>query len=428
LECGEPTRYCTYDFKDYCKKHSSIAESRGGTKGGKAQAWNKGKTINTDSRIEKSTFPGKLNPFYGKKHTDAAKKSNADKHRLSLEEFSNRVNSKPDRFICLSSYNDYKYRQGQKLLFKCQTCDDVIEHTLLNFERNPICKTCHPGGSVAQLEIADFIKTLGITDLIYNDREAIGPKELDIYIPSRKVAIEYDSFYYHSYSEKDTRKDRHYAKTVACEALNINLIHIFEDEWRDKQAIVKSMIAYRLGTTKRRVYARKCSVREISTQEARRFFDSTHVAGYTRAGIVNLGLYEKDELVSAISFRKPFHTSKYKGSAEVARFASLLDTCVVGGLQKLLKRGRLICRSKGYKSIVTYADLRYGQGLGYKKAGFEDIGWTGLSYDYNDGSKRYSRFKFRAKDGMTEQAVAGVAGVNKIYGCGSKKYMMQICE
>lgn len=425
--CGSETRYVAFTFKEFCKEHSSLAEAKAGAKGGKnKKQWNKGQTIETDLRILKTTKYGVENSFYGKQHTDEAKRSNADKHRLSEEEFTKRVNIRPDRFLCLSSYADYRYRQGQKLLFRCLGCymagrDTVIQHTLINFERNPICRICHPGGSKEQFEIADFIRSLGL-DVVYNDRDAIAPKELDIYVPSKRFAVEYDSFYYHSWSDDDPREDRHHVKSTLCWNNDIDIIHVFQDEWRDKRPIVESMIMHRLGLSGKKLHARKCTVRPMDIHNARVFFDANHIAGYSRATFA-LGLYEHDVLVAAISFRKPFQ-KKYAGRAEICRYACTLGTSVVGGLGKLLATGLDECKHHGFIGVMTYADLRYGRGLGYEKVGFKRVGWTGLSYDYNDGHRRYGRLTVTAVDGMTERQVAESRGLKRIYGCGSNIYLL----
>ena len=423
--CDSETRYCTFAFKDYCKEHSRIAEQIGGRKGGQASAWNKGETIKTDSRIQKTTFPGETNPFYGKKHTEEAKKVNADKHRLSEEEFLKRVSSRPEDFSCLSSYIDYRYRQGQKLLFQCLTCKSVIEHTLLNFERNPICRVCYPAGSVAQHEVACFVRDLGF-DVIENDRKVLCGREIDILVPSHAFGIEFNGLYYHSYTDEDPRKDRHYSKTVACESAGIRLMHIFSDEWRDKRDIVKSMIAHRLGSCKHRIYARMCDIVELDTPTARSFLNATHLSGFTRSGLGHYGLMYDDHLVAVISFRRPRHSDIYRNCIEIARFATALDTAVIGGLGRLVHIGKGIARThkKGY--VMTYADRRIGNGSGYRKLGLNDIGWTGLDYWYNDGIKRYDRFKFRARDGVPEKIVAENAGVCRIYGCGSQRFILDV--
>lgn len=52
LNCGKETRYVAFSFKKYCSNCSKIAMKEGGRRGGKAGAWNKGKTKETDVRIK----------------------------------------------------------------------------------------------------------------------------------------------------------------------------------------------------------------------------------------------------------------------------------------------------------------------------------------------------------------------------------------
>ena len=64
--------------------------------------------------------------------------------------------------------------------------------------------------SYSEKELSDFVKSLGV-EIIENDRNIISPKELDIYIPSKKLAIEFDGLYYHS--ELFVNKNYHLNKT-----------------------------------------------------------------------------------------------------------------------------------------------------------------------------------------------------------------------
>lgn len=65
-------------------------------------------------------------------------------------------------------------------------------------------------------------------DAINNDRTALNGLELDIFIPSMSVAIEYDGYYFHNkkkkVSEKDTKKD------LLCQKKNIFLFRVREME------------------------------------------------------------------------------------------------------------------------------------------------------------------------------------------------------
>jgi hypothetical protein len=69
--CGNETRYVAYKFKRFCKDCSKISSSITGAEGGKATAWNKGLTKETDERVKKQAEDntGEGNPFYGKRHT-----------------------------------------------------------------------------------------------------------------------------------------------------------------------------------------------------------------------------------------------------------------------------------------------------------------------------------------------------------------------
>ena len=70
---------------------------------------------------------------------------------------------------------------------------------------------------------------------------------MDIYIPSKNIAIEYYGIYWHS--ELYVDKDYHLNKTELCNDKGVKLIHIFEDEWVNKQDIVKSRLKNLFGLT-----------------------------------------------------------------------------------------------------------------------------------------------------------------------------------
>lgn len=69
-----------------------------------------------------------------------------------------------------------------------------------------------------QEEICSIIKSYGI-DALLNDRQVLKPAELDIYVPSKKLAIEYDGMYWHSDEFKDATY--HVKKTDECEKSGI---------------------------------------------------------------------------------------------------------------------------------------------------------------------------------------------------------------
>lgn len=85
-----------------------------------------------------------------------------------------------------------------------------------------------------QFTIFNSIQEVYNGAIIQNDREAIKPYELDIYLPELNLAIEYNSIKYHSVK---TVKNTYYhtKKSIRCRRAGIRLIHIYGFEDRDTQ-------------------------------------------------------------------------------------------------------------------------------------------------------------------------------------------------
>lgn len=74
-----------------------------------------------------------------------------------------------------------------------------------------------------------------------HNREILNGKELDIYIPDKKIAIEVNGDYWHSELYQDSSS--HQLKTLMCAKSGIRLIHIFEHELSDdKRDVIVSYI------------------------------------------------------------------------------------------------------------------------------------------------------------------------------------------
>ena len=414
--CGKETRYVAYTFKDYCRDCSHIGMKEGGSRGGKATAWNKGKTKETDKRIKGNV--GKDNSFWGKTHSEETKNRISMTKQLGSVEVLNRVMSKNKDFEILTPIKEYFSRQRQYLDFKCKKCDFICKKTLQSFERGSLCPKCYPiNKSVAEIEIFEHIKGLGFDAVVNGDRDLIKPKEIDIMLKQKHFGIEYNGLYWHSDVVDSTEKSDMLYKTKECKKLGVKLMHIFSDEWEYKKEICKSMIINRMGLCDK-IWARKCLVKEISKKEFDFFMNESHISGSVNSSI-RLGLFYNDTLVTAIGFRKP-RQKKWGGYYEISRFATKLNTVVVGGLGKLIK----YFRKSNDTSIMTYADRRFGEGLGYEKVGFEYFGETGVDYWYSDGRQRYDRFIVKAEGGMSEREKAAEMNLYKVWGCGSNIWIL----
>lgn len=80
----------------------------------------------------------------------------------------------------------------------------------------------------------DIVK-LYCPDALQNTRKIIKNRELDIYIPSLKLAIEYNGIRFHNIEHSEKMKTLHLDKSIECRKRGIRLIHIYQFEDFQKQ-------------------------------------------------------------------------------------------------------------------------------------------------------------------------------------------------
>jgi hypothetical protein len=253
-------------------------------------------------------------------------------------------------------------------------------------------------------ELADFVEQL--TPIDRNNRSLLG-RELDIYIPSMKLAIEYNGLYWHS-TAVNSDPARHLAKTLLAEAKGIRLVQVFEDEWLTKRAIVESRLKELLGASSK-LYADDCELIDVSASEATLFLEQNHLQGSVKAS-ARLGLMHDDKLVALIVL------NKIGGHAwELLRYCSKLDTVVEGGIGLLLKS---FSRMVNSYSIVSYVDRRWSTGIPYEQLGFSLIRSTPPEATYVIDGARMS-FQAMLDEGFD------LKKHNKIYDCGTLVYELR---
>lgn len=454
-------------LRDHYKTHSSwskgltkesdkrVAERSAATSAGQlkrfasgATAWSKGLTKHSDERIaamaessaaqfrngERVPLMKGLSKETDEKiaamaakvsatHRDKALRSRLDSQkRRSAEEIRSLIETDSD-LIITAGLDEYTNENKSELTVKC-TAGHVSKEIAVRLYSGR-CKICHPLGSKGQTDLFRFVKSVA-QDAVNCDREQLRGKEIDIFISSKKFGLEYNGLYWHSSEQKS--HSYHEDKRKLCESADIKLFQIFDDEWRDKRAIVESMIRHRLRAAKTRLFARDCEIVQISVSDRRSFFNSNHLDGDCSA-IISFGLQHREMgVVAVMSLRRPFHARKAAESIEIARWSCALDTCVIGGLGKLLNAAKQIATALSARKLLTYCDLRHGDGRGYEAVGFKKVSVTRPRFWWTDGQKRYDRFRFRAdkRRKMTEKEVAAEANVLKIYGCGNAVYEMTL--
>jgi hypothetical protein len=317
---------------------------------------------------------------------------------------------------------------------KCPKCNKIIEISRPLFNQRVkyginSCISCNPiNQSGFELNILDWIKTVYDGTIIHKWKNKF---EIDIYLPDLKLGLECNGIWWHSEIYKE--KNYHINKTNWFKKLDIDIIHIWEDLWKNKSDIIKSRILSKLGKTNK-IGARLCKVVELDNKTYSSFMETNHLQASVGAS-VKLGLTYNNEIVSVMSFgkyRKNMGKTSLADEYELLRMANKLNYTVIGGAGKLLKY--FIDKYKPIK-IISYSLNDWGDGNLYTKLGFNFVKNTVVNYFWFDKTgNRYGRFNFR-KDRLvamgydknkTEIEIMHELGYFRTYDTGSKLFELNI--
>lgn len=375
---------------------------------------------------------------------------NKGKETRRKSEYKKLLNNKKitDVVEILFSEDEYKNIKIDNLYkFRCKKCGNIFYDNLVydKYGNIPRCPICYPNKvSIEEENLYKFITDHYNGMVLRNDRKTLNNLyELDFYLPELKLAIKYDGIWYHS-ERNGKDKNYHLIKTEKCEEKGIHLIHIFENEWLNQQEIIKRKILQLLKCYNKKIYARKCIIKEVNKDDCDNFLNTYHIQG-TCLSKIRLGLYYKDNLISIMTFSNSRFgigkdKEKNKSVYELTRFCCG-EYNIVGGASKLFKYFL-----KTYKpiKIYTFADRRYSWKFNnvYNKLGFSLDSIVPPTYFYFKNvsenhktiiklfhrmnfSKAELKKKFPEKYNpkLTEWENMINLGYNKIWDCGKLKYI-----
>ena len=257
--------------------------------------------------------------------------------------------------------------------------------------------TMSPKESSLEAFFEDWLKT---TDIEYEKQYRVQRRIADFKIGN--IIIELDGLYWHS--DAVLEKTKMYHKIKRDVYVDNGYIPLFfrEDEIYNRFDVVKSIILNKLGMNSKVFYARKCAIVEDTDCS---FFEDNHLMGKGYGKIFSLQ-YE-DEAVCSLQIRR-LSGAEY----EISRFASVINTSVVGGFSRLLKH---VERNMDMNSLKTFIDLRYGLGTYLEGLGFKEHK-PYLSFKWTNGQETFHRLKFRGNSGYDK-------GLAKIWDCGQAKWL-----
>lgn len=227
-----------------------------------------------------------------------------------------------------------------------------------------ICTKCYPIGeneSINEQELSKFIKSITNCEV---KKHKIKNKEIDVYIEEMNMGFEYDGIFWHS--DKYVDNQYHLNKTLLCNETNINLHHIFDDEWLNKKEIVKSIIKSKFKHYDNEIDSDVCIIKNVDQNGAIEFLENNNIFEPINSNI-NIGLFNDGYLVSLM-------VGEYiDNNFEILRFCNKINLNIIGGFDKLLS---YVISEFDPNKIISFVDRRYYNGSTYLKFGFKHIGNT----------------------------------------------------
>jgi len=241
------------------------------------------------------------------------------------------------------------------------------------------------------------------------------------------IALNIDGLYWHS--EEFRKKETHFELRKNFEEKNIRLFQFYSSELEESPAIIKSIVQNALGKSEKKIYARKCVIKDIAQTEANGFLKKNHMMGPGNAKHIGLYFFDtnlKERLVCILSYKIYPH----KQICKIERFCSEINTNVIGGFGKLLSHLENLIKTHNIKinEIHNWVDLRYGTGKHLKNYNFF-ISKEVLSWKWTNYKKTFNRLSCRANMDsrkLTEKQYAQEKRLVKIYDAGQRLWIKTI--
>lgn len=364
----------------------------------------------------------------------------------------------PDKFLNIrkkhrKEWLDIIYNQGFDVIndnylesdikwgtLKCHNCGGEFKRRLDNGRYYDIsCYHCEKEGGISKVEkkLREDIFSFYKGEIIFNDRKILNGKELDIYIPDKKIAIELNGILWHSFgltwpnnlNAEKKEKSKHYDKYKQCEKIGIQLLQFTDMDYLNKKEIVLNIIKAKLGVADKRIYARMCEVKKISKKEKSEFCAVNHLQGDGHSQ-VEYGLFYNDELVSVMTFGKRKIT-KGEPKMEIIRYCNKLNYNIIGGASKLLK---YFVKNNKCSNLITYSDNSISNGNVYKQLGFKFIKETKWNYWYLSSDRHNKLFhrsnfmRHKLNTTLSEREEMYKRGYRRYYDAGNKVFEIDISK
>lgn len=211
-------------------------------------------------------------------------------------------------------------------------CNKYVKFYMSGY--NKFCDTHAIGYNTSSIEteVYDFLLSLN-KNIIRNDRTILSGKEIDFYFPCNNIGIEFNGCLWHSTFCTQKAKTYHLDKRIEALNNNVTLYTIWEDDWRFKQNIIKSIIKSWFNIYDLSVHINNCIIKTISKNELNLFLQFNSLEGSVISSKYIFGIFYNNELISVISFIK----SKLDNTYKISRYCNKLNTFIIRGLTGFIK-------------------------------------------------------------------------------------------
>lgn len=255
------------------------------------------------------------------------------------------------------------------------------------------CPQCGWVDSKDEIAIRDFLSEHIEVD--HANRNILKNRaEIDFYIPSLNLGIEFNGLYFHS--DKFQHNNYHLDKTQQCQEKGIKLIHIFEDEWKNKEEVVKSRLLELIGKSPNVISAKDCKIKTVDFDTAKEFIKINDLTEIEELDVA-LGLYYNNDLICLAIFIN-------KAPWKLLKLCNKLNTEVRGGYKTLWDYFQ---KYFPWGNITADVDLRWDDGKSYERLGFQLTEHTKPNYFFTKGRIRQRKY---------------AEGFHRIYDCGTLKF------
>ena len=283
----------------------------------------------------------------------------------------------------------------RQLKVRCKECGRISTYSIWGLKQTNYlsCKYCNAYTSIAERQLFNWIKSLGLNPMLHYNR-GTSDGELDIYIPERNLAIEYQGLVWHVGEEayqRDKQKWENYTNK------GVRIFYVYQDDFEKRNHIIKSMLLHKLliKQNQRVIYARNCEFvcMTKANKLIQNFFNTNHMHGFVPGQLYGLLIYQNEIIAGMIVSKHRF--SKNSTEFEIVRFCTKVGYHIPGAFSKLFSNLYIKVNNKKFTFFV---DSSFGSNIKediiarYSHLCIKDIELTEGSFYVVDLLNPYKKF------------------------------------